>query len=89
MKSNYKPPFSISAKSINLIADISAQIERYVSAEKPFDCAGSFKSEGLGICLFQQLEGRDPNTLIGLPLIALVDMFAAWGLELPLPQKPE
>ena len=77
-------PFHVHFRTLSL-----SQIERYVSAEKPFDCAGSFKSEGLGISLFQQLEGRDPNTLIGLPLIALVDMFAAWGLELPLPQKPE
>jgi MAF protein len=75
-------PFHVHFRTLSL-----SQIERYVSAEKPFDCAGSFKSEGLGICLFQQLEGRDPNTLIGLPLIALVDMFAAWGLELPLSQK--
>jgi septum formation protein len=75
-------PFHVHFRALSL-----SQIERYVSAEKPFDCAGSFKSEGLGISLFQQLEGRDPNTLIGLPLIALVDMFAAWGLELPLPQK--
>jgi len=77
-------PFHVHFRTLSL-----SQIERYVSAEKPFDCAGSFKSEGLGISLFQQLEGRDPNTLIGLPLIALVDMFTAWGLELPLPQKPE
>lgn len=62
----------------------SGQIKRYIKAEVPFDCAGSFKSEGLGITLFRQLEGRDPNSLIGLPLIALVDMLAAWELELPL-----
>ncbi len=73
-------PFHVHFRTLSLL-----QIERYIRAEKPFDCAGSFKSEGLGISLFQQLEGRDPNTLIGLPLIALVDMFAAWGLELPLP----
>ncbi len=50
------------------------EIERYVELEKPFDCAGSFKSEGLGISLFNSLKGNDPNTLIGLPAIALLDM---------------
>lgn len=59
------------------------QISRYLQKEKPFNCAGSFKSEGLGITLFTALTGRDPNTLIGLPLIRLVDMFAAVGVELP------
>lgn len=59
------------------------QIRRYVDRERPFDCAGSFKSEGLGITLFSALEGRDPNTLIGLPLIALTEMFANEGIELP------
>ena len=60
------------------------QIRRYINAEQPLNCAGSFKSEGLGITLFHKLEGKDPNCLIGLPLIALVDMLAAWGIELPL-----
>ncbi|MGM0630630.1 MAG: Maf family protein [Pseudomonadota bacterium] len=50
------------------------EIERYVELEKPFDCAGSFKSEGLGVSLFNSLKGNDPNTLIGLPAIALLDM---------------
>ncbi|WP_456416193.1 Maf family protein [Thiolapillus sp.] len=61
----------------------SEQIERYVTAEKPFNCAGSFKSEGLGITLFRKLEGDDPNALIGLPLIRLVEMLAREGIELP------
>lgn len=43
-------------------------------------CAGSFKSEGLGICLFERLEGRDPNTLVGLPLIALNGMLRSVGI---------
>lgn len=50
------------------------QINAYLKKEQPYDCAGSFKSEGLGICLFDQLSGRDPNTLIGLPLIKLNEM---------------
>ncbi|WP_111656760.1 Maf family protein [Isoalcanivorax indicus] len=61
-----------------------AVIERYVDSEKPFNCAGSFKSEGLGIVLFKALEGRDPNALIGLPLIMLTDFLAAEGVTLPL-----
>jgi MAF protein len=50
------------------------EIEDYVRKERPLHCAGSFKSEGLGIALFERLEGRDPNTLVGLPLIALCQM---------------
>ena len=58
-----------------------AQIENYLQREQPYDCAGSFKSEGLGIALFDTLNGRDPNTLIGLPLIALIDMLNREGIE--------
>lgn len=61
------------------------QIENYLQHEQPYDCAGSFKSEGLGICLFEQLEGDDPNTLVGLPLIALTRMLAKEGID-PLGQ---
>ena len=50
------------------------EINAYIRKENPLNCAGSFKSEGLGIALFDRLEGRDPNTLIGLPLIALCKM---------------
>ncbi len=60
------------------------QIERYVDLEQPLNCAGSFKSEGLGIVLFKSLEGRDPNSLIGLPLITLTEFLAAEGVQLPL-----
>jgi len=59
------------------------QIERYLDAEAPYDCAGSFKSEGLGIALFERLEGDDPNALIGLPLIRLVRMLDREGVRLP------
>lgn len=61
------------------------QIENYLQREQPYDCAGSFKSEGLGICLFEKLDGEDPNTLIGLPLIALIRMLAKEGVD-PLNQ---
>lgn len=57
------------------------QVTRYVDIEKPYHCAGSFKSEGLGIALFDKLEGKDPNTLVGLPLIDLVDMLQQQGIN--------
>ncbi len=57
------------------------QIENYLKRDKPYDCAGSFKSEGLGICLFEEMEGEDPNTLIGLPLIKLVNMLINEGID--------
>jgi len=50
------------------------EIDDYVRKERPLNCAGSFKSEGLGIALFDKLDGRDPNALVGLPLIALCQM---------------
>ena len=58
-------------------------ISRYLSAEQPFDCAGSFKAEGLGVSLFRSTEGPDATSLIGLPLIRLVDMLIAEGLQIP------
>lgn len=62
--------------------DLTArQIAAYVDRERPFNCAGSFKSEGLGIVLFERLEGDDPNALIGLPLIRLVAMLEQAGVE--------
>ncbi len=60
-----------------------AAIERYLQADQPYDCAGSFKLEGRGITLFSRLEGRDPNALIGLPLIALVDLLHREGVAVP------
>ena len=57
------------------------EIESYLKAEQPYNCAGSFKSEGLGICLFKKLEGDDPNSLIGLPLIKLVEILKQHGLD--------
>jgi len=59
-------------------------IQNYLEIEQPLNCAGSFKSEGLGITLFKEIESRDPNALIGLPLIALTDIFYEMGFELPL-----
>jgi septum formation protein len=56
------------------------QIDNYLKQERPYNCAGSFKSEALGIALFDHFEGTDPNALIGLPLIKLVDMLNKEGM---------
>jgi septum formation protein len=60
-----------------------AEIERYLDKEQPYHCAGSAKSEGLGIALLTSMRGDDPNALIGLPLIALCDMLRNEGLPIP------
>ncbi|MCC6917189.1 Maf family nucleotide pyrophosphatase [Nitrosomonas sp.] len=59
-----------------------SQIERYLIKEQPYHCAGSAKAEGLGIMLIERITGDDPNALIGLPLIALVEMLMQEGVEL-------
>lgn len=58
-------------------------IERYLRAERPYDCAGAAKSEGLGISLLESIEGTDPTALIGLPLITLCDLLARAGITVP------
>jgi len=58
------------------------QIENYLQIEKPYHCAGSSKSEGLGIALISKLEGDDPNALVGLPLILLVNMLLKQGVAI-------
>ena len=63
-------------------------IERYLLEEQPYDCAGSFKMEGMGIILFDKLLGEDPNTLVGLPLIKLVSMLFQEGVQIPPPPNP-
>lgn len=57
------------------------QIERYLSVDAPYDCAGSFKCEAYGIALFEAMEGRDHNSLIGLPLIALTELLGQAGVD--------
>lgn len=71
-------PFTVHFRELS-----DAQIERYVSKEKPYDCAGSFKSEGLGISLFRATEGEDATSLVGLPLIRLCDMLNQAGIAVP------
>ena len=71
-------PFTVHFRDLS-----EAQITRYLQAEQPYDCAGSFKAEGLGVSLFRSTEGSDANSLIGLPLIRLVDMLHSTGIDIP------
>lgn len=71
-------PFTVHFRELS-----DTQIERYISKEKPYDCAGSFKSEGLGISLFRATEGEDATSLVGLPLIRLCDMLNQAGVAVP------
>ncbi|MDP2562313.1 nucleoside triphosphate pyrophosphatase [Psychrobium sp. 1_MG-2023] len=69
-------PFNVHFRQLS-----DAMITGYLNAEQPYNCAGSFKSEGLGIALFSKLDGKDPNTLVGLPLISLIEMLNNQGIE--------
>lgn len=69
-------PFHVHFKQLT-----EKQIDNYLKAEQPYKCAGSFKSEALGICLFKKLEGDDPNSLIGLPLIKLVELLLEFDIN--------
>jgi MAF protein len=70
-------PFNVTFRNLS-----QAQIQAYCDAEQPYNCAGSFKSEGLGICLFKKLQGDDPNSLIGLPLIKLTSFLNEFGIDI-------
>lgn len=67
--------------SVKFLTLSQSQIENYLHKEQPYQCAGSFKSEGLGVTLFQSFDGEDPNSLIGLPLITLTRMLRNEGVE--------
>lgn len=71
-------PFTVHFRELD-----AARIARYLKAEQPYDCAGSFKAEGLGVSLFRATEGPDATSLVGLPLIRLVDMLLAEGVQIP------
>lgn len=71
-------PFDVTFRSLS-----DAQISRYIEKDQPFHCAGSFKAESLGIALFEKMQGNDPNSLIGLPLIQLVSFLQQEGIEIP------
>lgn len=81
-KSSLVEPFTV---HFNVLTQ--TEIVNYLKAEQPYNCAGSFKSEGLGICLFEKLEGDDPNTLIGLPLIKLVSLLKEHDVDVLNQQK--
>ena len=70
-------PFHVQFRELN-----RREVEHYLEKEQPYNCAGSFKSEGLGICLFESMEGNDPNALIGLPLIRLHGLLRQEGVDL-------
>lgn len=70
-------PFSVHFKTLS-----DYVIERYLRKEEPYNCAGSVKSEGLGVALFERFNGEDPNALIGLPLIRLVAMLENQNFDL-------
>ena len=61
----------------------AGEIERYVDRDKPFDCAGGFRVESLGITLFESIESSDPTALMGLPLIWLACALRRAGCQLP------
>jgi len=70
-------PFCIKFRQLS-----DQQILNYLNKEQPYHCAGSAKSEGLGIVLIERMTGEDPNALIGLPMIALVDMLTNEGMKI-------
>ena len=67
------------ASTFRVLSD--GDIEAYLRRETPYDCAGAVRSEGLGIALFERIESGDPTALIGLPLIAVVDLLGAEGIK--------
>lgn len=71
-------PTSVEFRELN-----AAEIERYLIAEEPYDCAGSAKSEGLGISLLKRIESSDPTALIGLPLIEVSNALRQFEVTLP------
>lgn len=73
----------IDLTEVHFRALTDVEITRYVDAEQPFDCAGSFKSEGLGITLFDRIHNQDPTALVGLPLIATCRLLRQAGFALP------
>jgi septum formation protein len=77
LASTHVEPFTVRFRALH-----DAQIESYLRREEPYDCAGSFKCEGLGIVLFEQLSGNDPTSLQGLPLIALTTMLLNSGINI-------
>ena len=78
---------SLAAVSVTFRDLTDIEIENYLRAEQPYDCAGSAKSEGLGIALLASIDSDDPTALVGLPLIRTCQMLRAAGIELLSPAK--
>jgi septum formation protein len=76
LQQQHVEPFAVRFRQLS-----DQQIRSYLEKEQPYDCAGSFKVEGLGIALFETLNGNDPTSLEGLPLMALSDMLRAAGVD--------
>ena len=83
----HRHPIGEQKHLLEAVADIdhadTARFQQPDDAEQPFDCAGSFKSEGLGIALFERIDTGDPTALVGLPLIATCALLRKAGFELP------
>ena len=77
-KEVFLEPFTVKFRDLS-----DSEIERYIAIEQPLDCAGSFKSEGLGIALTSAMLGEDPTALIGLPLIKLADILREFNVLIP------
>ncbi len=69
-------PYFVKFRPLSLAA-----IEDYIDRDRPYDCGGSLRSEGLGVALLEEFRGSDPNILLGLPLIRLIDMLAKYGVH--------
>jgi septum formation protein len=82
-----KESFHVEPLSVYFRLLSDSQIESYLRREKPYDCAGSFKVESLGIALFERLEGNDPTSLEGLPLIKLTELLGALGVDVLNPES--
>jgi predicted house-cleaning NTP pyrophosphatase (Maf/HAM1 superfamily) len=67
--------------ALRTLADV--EIERYIEREQPFDCAGGFKAEALGITLFERMDSQDPTAIVGLPLIWLAGALRTAGFTVP------
>ncbi len=70
-------PYTVKFRTLS-----EAQIDSYLAKERPYQCSGSLRADGLGVALLERFEGTDPNALIGLPLIRLIDMLRTEGLEI-------
>ena len=69
-------PFTVEFRQLS-----DQQLDHYLRIEQPYQCAGSFKAEGYGSCLFRRMQGEDPSALIGLPLFKLIEMLEAAGVD--------